>query len=262
MKLVAENITITHDTIARAVAVRDAAPIAAVAREAVLARAAAIDVNLGPPRKGLGDALEFVLDVLEGEWKGEIWLDGSDAALMARGAARWPHAVTLNGYAGGEGREQVLELAASEGLDLVVFLMTPQGIPRSADERLGLCAELVGRAAEAGLGPERLIIDPVLAPMGWMDGQELNAGLFTVLRALPELFGPDIRSVVGLSNLVTGATGAARVKWLEECFLAKADGAGLTHAMVDVTRAGIVATAQALNVFDNGSPFAPADFDR
>lgn len=260
MKLVAENLTITSAAIRRAVAGGDPLPLRTIARKARSAGAYAIDVNLGPRRKELAHAVDFVLDALDGFWDRELWIDGSDAGAMARAARRWPHGVTLNGYSGNCGREEILRVAADFGLDLVVFLMTDRGIPPSADERLALAAELVGRANEAGVETSRIIIDPVLAPVGWMNGQALNAALLATLRELPGIFGMEMRSVLGLSNLLTTSAGVRPPEWLDEAFLALAAGAGLTHAMVDIENPRFSSLAKALSMFAGESPFAAAEF--
>lgn len=261
MKLIAENLTVTHASIRRAMEARDPGPLRAVARLAKEAGATALDVNLGPWRKGLEGDLDFTLEALAGFHHGPLWLDGSDARLMERAAKRWPHPVTLNGYSGNRGREGVLALAAERGLDLVIFLMTDEGIPPTLEGRAELAARLAGEAQAAGVQLERVIIDPLLAPMGWMGGQELNARLLELIPLLPELLGGPVSTVVGLSNLLTRSTaGNPAPGWLEETFLALAAGAGLTHAMVDVGKPGLSRTARALAAFRGERPFAPGEF--
>lgn len=260
MKLVAENITITHRTIKEALAARDPEPLRAVARLASVC-GAALDINLGPARRGIEEDLDFALDALKGHHRGGLWLDGSDASLMARAAERWPGPLTLNGYSGNPGREGIVSLAAERGFDLVVFLMTDKGIPPTLDGRLELAAALVGRAQASGVPLERIVIDPVVAPLGWTQGQELNARLLETLRELPRLFGAPVSSVIGLSNLLTRSTGGARPpEWLEDAFLAAASGAGLTHAMVDITRPRLPQLATALTAFAGETPFAPGEY--
>lgn len=260
MKLVAENVTITSRVVREAIDARNPAPIREIAALARKAGAIAIDVNLGPKSKSIDLALDFILETLEGAWKGGIWIDGSDAALMERAARLWSGPLALNGFSGNRGREGIAELAAAAGCDLVVFLMTDSGIPRETDERLALAAELVGRSNALGVATDRIIVDPVLAPAGWMDGQALNAGLLETLRKLPELFGPGIRSVVGLSNLLTTSAVVKPPAWLAETFLGLAAGAGLTHAMVDVANPRFSEVSRALSAFGGEIPFAPADY--
>ena len=258
MILIAENITVTNPVVRAAVENSDPKAIELIIDAAKRAGAKFIDVNLGPGHTEDHAHLEFVLDTLRAHWEGGVWMDTADWRAAEFAASNYGDLhLVLNGYC--PGRERMLEVAAAFGLELTVFLMDGARVPKGVDERLALAAELVGRCSDAGVGAERLIIDPVLVPMGWMDGQELNASILEVIRALPTLFGPEIRSMTGLSNLVTGSTGQRRVMWLEEVFLAAAAGAGLTHVMLDITNPELVRVAKALAVLDGQTPFAPAE---
>jgi len=192
-------------------------------------------------------------------WGGPLWIDTVDPELMKRAANLWEGGVVLNGYAGGGEREGAIAVAASMELDLVVFLMG-KGVPKSFEERLSLATELVERCVNGGVALERIIIDPVLAPLGWIDGQERNADLIKILRALPEVFGVPLRSMVGLSNLLTRSTGQRAARWLEEVFLAMAAGAGLTHVMLDASNEELLKRAKAVTLLSGEGLFAPEEW--
>ncbi len=254
MIVVAENLTVSRPDVARALEERDPEPIRRVARAA--GGAAFLDVNLGRGA-GPGD-LAFVLDVLAGCWFGGILIDSARPEPMEQAARTWRGELVLNGFSGDPGREGVLDVAARHGLRVVVFLMAG-GIPREVDERLALAAELVGRCQERGIGPNRLWIDPVVVPLGWQEGQAYNAALLEVLRRLQDVFGEPVSTLVGLSNLTSGAAGSRGVSWLQEVFLAAAAGAGLTHAMIDVGKPGLLRTVRALEVLENRRLYAPEE---
>ncbi len=255
MIVVAENCTVTDPRLARAVRERDPEPLRHLGRLCRAAGAAYLDVNLGAGRHGGPEAMTFVLETLAEVWQGGVLVDTTRADVMAQAARVWSGPVVLNGYSGDPGREAVLEVAAATGADLVVLLMA-RGIPRSVDERLALAAELVGRCAEAGVAAPRLWLDPVVAPLGWIDGQGYDADLLEVLRQLPDLFGAAPKTVLGLSNLTTRSTGGAPLAWLQEVFLAAAAGAGLSHAMFDVRNPRLLRVARALAVLRGERLFA------
>lgn len=262
MILVAENLTVTDSEIARAVERREPEPLRRLAAVARRAGARYLDVNLGSGARGDADAFGFVCQTLRGCWAGGVLVDSTRAAVMESAAELWardpgfPGSLVLNGYSGDPGRERILEIAASFGLELVVLLMA-RGIPRLVEERLALAAELVGRCQERGIDLDRIWIDPVVAPLGWTDGQDLDSGLIEILRRLPELFGRPVKTLLGLSNLNTSAVGRRRMPWMEEVFLAMAAGAGLTHAMVNVKNERIVRVARALEVLTGQRAYAP-----
>ncbi|PLX46328.1 MAG: hypothetical protein C0609_00940 [Deltaproteobacteria bacterium] len=256
MITIAENLTATSHIIAKALNARDPRPIASIAEAASKAGVDYLDVNLGHGGQRAKERMEFVLEVLGDSWSGPLWIDSVDPDLMKLAAERWHGEVVLNGYAGGGEREQVIELAASLDLDLVVFLMEKVP-PATIDERLSLAVELIGNCVAGGVALERIIVDPLVAPLGWVDGQERNADLLKILRALPELFGTPLRSIIGLSNLLTRSTGQRAVRWLEDVFLAMAAGAGLTHVMLDLGNVELLRQAKAMTLFTGEGIFAP-----
>jgi len=257
--LVAENLTVTSEEMARAVRAQDREPILRLAMEAAEAGVAYLDVNLGSGRWGSCDAMAFVLDTLSEVWTGGILVDSTNHSVMDEACRRWPGPIVLNGYSGDEGRERVLDVAARHEVDLVMLLMA-RGIPRDLDARLLLAAELVGKCQERGIGLERIWIDPMVAPLGWVDGQERDVALLEVLRRLPEVLGEPVKTIIALSNLTTGAVGGDRVPWLQEVFLAAAAGAGLTHVMLDIRSAPLLRVVRALGVFAGRRLFAPQEF--
>lgn len=259
MVLVADNLTVTNPEVARAIALGDPEPIRAIAVAGKAAGATYLDINLGPRRSGGTDVLRFVLQALEGVWNRGVLIDSARSELMETAAREWRGPVVLNGYSGDLGRDSVLDVASRYRLEVVVLLMD-RGIPRDAEERLALAADLVGRCAGAGVSLERLWIDPVVVPLGWSEGQAYDAAVLRTLRGLPALFGQPVKTMVGISNLTTGATGGHRLPWMQEVFLAAAVGAGLTHALLDIRQSQLVRTARALDVLTAERLFAAGEF--
>lgn len=258
MILVAENCTVTHPEVARAVREEDPGPLSLLAEQARDAGAAYLDVNLGAGHRGGPEAMAFVLGALAPGWRGGILVDTLRAPVMERACDLWRGPVVCNGYSGDPGRDEILEVAARRGTELVVLLMA-RGIPRGVEARLALAAELAGRCEARGVGVDRLWFDPVVAPLGWADGQEYDAELLEVLRRLPEVLGQPVKTILGLSNLTTGSAARGRVPWLQEVFLAAAAGAGLTHVMADVGNPGVLRTVRALDVLAGRRLFAPEE---
>ncbi len=256
MILIADNLTVTHPSVARALERRDPAPLEELASRAREAGARYLDVNLG--RRPAPRALEFVLDVLSGCWEGGLLIDCPEPEPMERAARRWRGPLVLNGFSGDAGRDRVLDVAVRHGLGLVVLCMAA-GVPRDPDERLALAVELAGRCQARGLGLDRLWIDPLILPLGWENGQAYSAGFFEVLRRLPEVFGQPVATVAGVSNLTTGTAGR-RIRWLEGVFVAAAAGAGLTHVLADVRNPHVVRTIRALDAFENRRLYAAEEF--
>ena len=84
---IAENLTVTHPAMARAIETRDPAPLVALVRHARTVGVELLDVNLGPKGKQSFETMAFVLETLAQHWGGGLWLDTTDAQLMEQGIA-------------------------------------------------------------------------------------------------------------------------------------------------------------------------------
>lgn len=64
--------------------------------------------------------------------------------------------------------------------------------------------ELYNEFQNAGLDKDRLIIDPVVVPVLWENGNIQAMEVMSVIKTLPDLLGFDVRTIAGVSNLTTG----------------------------------------------------------
>jgi 5-methyltetrahydrofolate corrinoid/iron sulfur protein methyltransferase len=79
-----------------------------------------------------------------------------------------------------------------------------------------------------------LIIDPIVAPLMWQDGNSQDMEILSVIRTLPELLGFDVRTIGGLSNLTTGKGDRVKKLFMEETYLPMLLEAGLSMVLMDV----------------------------
>ena len=86
--------------------------------------------------------------------------------------------------------EHILPLAIAHQADLVCYLLYPNGhVPPDSAERLNVAVSLYQKCIEGGIEPDRMIIDPVVAPLSWQNGLFQAREVLTVIKALPELLG-------------------------------------------------------------------------
>ncbi len=98
---------------------------------------------------------------------------------------------------------------------------------------------------KAGLDDDHLIIDPIIAPLIWQDGNFQDMEVLSVLRTLPDLLGFDVRTIAGLSNLTTGKGGGEKKLLLERIYLPMLLEAGLGMVLMDVFHEKTVKVARA-----------------
>lgn len=263
MLLVADNFQITNKTIASAVFDHDPEPIRELVGGWVAAGADAIDINSGPLPRDAQRTMAFLVSTIQEMGTGlSILLDTTNPVAMAAGLAASRSRAIVNGISLDSVRlARMLPLVRDFDADVVCYLMqSGNALPVSVTERLSLCVELFGEVTGAGIAPERVVIDPVVAPLMWADGKERNLALIEVIQRLSEVLGFPVRTIAGLSNLTTGFSGSPNVRseklYLESAFVSMLAGAGLTMAMVNMTHRETVSTVKAGRALLTPGPFA------
>ena len=101
-------------------------------------------------------------------------------------------------------------------------------MPETAEERVANARELLASAAEHGIDPDRVLIDPVCLPVGANDA--FGPGLLGAIRTLHQEDGVNMS--IGLSNV---SFGLPTRRSLNAATLLTAMEAGLTAAILDMT---------------------------
>jgi 5-methyltetrahydrofolate corrinoid/iron sulfur protein methyltransferase len=153
-------------------------------------------------------------------------------------------------------REAILPLAKKYNVDIIGYLLRPDGhVPTDAAERLQIALSVYEAVCTTGIARERLIIDPVVVPVTWQNGNVQNRAVLSVIRQLPDLLAFPVRTVAGLSNL-TAAEGPREKKLLIEqayvCMLAEA---GLSMVLMNVRHRETVKAARACRSLLDSSIF-------
>lgn len=261
MRLIADNIHILNPVVARAVDTKDPGPITDLARRYAAWGAEAIDVNPGPKSASRPQAMDLCVRAVRAGTDLPVVLDSNNPELLHQGLQASPGRAIINGFSLEPAKvDTILPLAVEHGLPIVGFLLHPNGhVPKGVDERLQLASELVSVSTRAGLDTSQLIIDPVLAPLGWDDGTEQAQSVLTCIRMLPQLCGTDIQTMIGLSNLISGATHPA-APHLEALYLARLAEAGLNYALLNMHRGHALGCARFCSIIEHGKVFSWAEF--
>lgn len=264
MFVIAENINIMRNSIAVALKDRDKAPIQEVARRLVVAGVDALDVNLGPARKDGEESMAFLVESIAEVSSCQLCLDTTNAEAMEAGIVRCRElglpTPIVNSYSlQPEKLESILPLAAKHGCE-VIGLTVESSIPVTAADRLNLAFELVNAANEAGIPNDRILIDPVVLPLGVDVGQQHAAAVREVVATIPEMFDPPVRAVCGLSNISSGAPEHLRSA-LNNVFLAMLSGAGLSCVIGDGLDQEFMRTVRLVRALGNQSLYSMSDLE-
>ncbi len=263
MIIVADNLQITHPAIDRVVREMEPAPIQDLVRRCEAAGAQAIDINSGPLTKDPEPKMTFLVETVQAVTDLPIFIDTANPRAMAAGLAANRKTAIINGFSLESVKlAEILPLAREYDVDIVGYLLYENGhVPPDADGRLGVAVEVFEAAQTAGVEPDRLIIDPIVAPVVWADGTAQNRDILAVLRQLPDLLGFPVRTMAGLSNLTTGGGPTDKKRLLERTYLPMLAAAGLTYALLNVFHGGTVGTAGACDALMNEGIFSWGELD-
>jgi 5-methyltetrahydrofolate corrinoid/iron sulfur protein methyltransferase len=177
---------------------------------------------------------------------------------MAAGLAACRQPAVINGVSlEPEKLDHILPLAEESNADLICYLLCPDGhVPPDADGRMEAAVALLNACQAAGIAPQRLIFDPIVAPLVWQDGNRQNMALLEVIRTLPELLGYPVRSIAGLSNLTAGAPDADTRGCYQRAFLPMLAASGATMMLMNVLDPILIDLARACRNITTDGIFA------
>ena len=261
LKIVAENIEITNRVIEKALAEMDPGPVKAMAKQCEAGGADIIDINPGPLTRDGEKKMTFLVRTIQDSVSLPLSIDTSNPMAMAAGLKACKNKPVINGFSLEPAKvERILPLAREFDCDIIGFLVHTNGmVPSNANERLELAVQLFTAYNEMGLEPERLIIDPVLAPLMWEDGSAQAVELINVIKMLPDLLGFPVRTVVGISNLTSGKGIKEKKLLLEEVYLSMLAAAGLDMVLLNMFHQRTVSVVRACNAITNRRIFSWED---
>lgn len=260
--IIAENINIMSRSLGAAIKAREAGPIKTMAVRLEAAGAGALDINIGPARKDGEELMRFLIDSVSAVTRLPLCLDTTNVAALAAGVAYCkekglPKPIINSVSMRPDKLEHILPLAADTGCE-VIGLMMGDAVPADADERLAMAYELVQAANSAGIPNERLYLDPIILPIGLDVGQQSALAVQEVLRALPEMFDPPVKTTCGLSNISSGLATDLR-SGVNCVYMAMLAALGLSSAIVDVLDPNMRRTLRLVRAFRNESLFSASD---
>jgi 5-methyltetrahydrofolate corrinoid/iron sulfur protein methyltransferase len=147
-------------------------------------------------------------------------------------------------------------MAGHYDCDIIGYLLRTDGqVPVDATGRMEAAVNLFSECQQAGIQPQRLIIDPVVAPLTWQDGNHQNMAVLEVIRTLPDLLGFPVRTIAGLSNLTTGAPDPSTRRRYQHAFLPMLAAAGLNMILMNVFDSTITRLNESCRDITGGAVF-------
>lgn len=209
MILIGENLNIMVKKIGRSIKEKNPKPIQELALAEAEAGVDYIDINLGPARKGGGELMEWMVKTVQEVVDLPLYLDTSNVSAIEAGLKVYKDkqgkAVINSIMCRPERIEAQIPMATKYNAGMVALLWGPEGMPRDAAERGALAAEILQRAAEAGVAGEDIWVDPIITPVNVQQNQLLECNRFmSELDMIAEVVAPGCKSTCGLSNVSNG----------------------------------------------------------
>ncbi|MBC7359652.1 MAG: dihydropteroate synthase [Desulfacinum sp.] len=204
MKLIGENLNIMSKKYGKALKERDAKTLQELAVQEAEAGMDYIDLNIGPAGKTGEELMSWLVPVIHEVVDLPLALDTSNIKAIEAGlkAHKKGRAMINSIMVRPERMDALLPLAKEYDAEFIGLLWGPEGMPRDENERGALCAELLFRASEMGIPPERIYIDPIQTPVNVQQNQIMSALNF--MKMFPDM-APGCSSTIGLSNVSNGA---------------------------------------------------------
>ena len=208
----------------------------------VAAGAQMLDVNAGIPLADEPALLATAIQLVQAITDVPLSIDSSIIEALEAGLAVYQGKALVNSVTGeDENLERVLPLVAKYGAAVVAISNDETGISEDPDVRYAVAAKIVHRAADHGIAPCDVVVDPLVMPIGAMGTAGRQA--FRLLRRLREELG--VNTTCGASNVSFGLPNRHVVTGT---FLTMAIASGMTSAIMNPLHAEVKTAVMAADV--------------
>jgi 5-methyltetrahydrofolate--homocysteine methyltransferase len=209
-----------------------------------------LDVNAGVPSADEPVLLKQVMEVVMGVTDVPLCIDTADPKALEAALSVYEGNPLVNSVNGEEDSlNAILPLVKEHNASVIGLCMDDDGIPESAEARLKVAGKIIERAGKLGIGPERIVVDPLALTMG-ADSSAGKVALDTIQLVVKE-FGVNI--TMGASNISFGMPDR---KYINSTYIALAIFAGMTcpitNPLVREVSTAVLATDLSLGLDEFG----------
>lgn len=258
MILIADNLTVTNASIAKAIDAMNPGPIQDLVFQCERAGAEAIDINPGPLTKNPEEKMTFLVATVQSVSGLPLLLDTTNPKALEAGLRVSLNPVIINGFSLEPKKlEFILPLAKRYNAEIIGYLLYPNGhVPTGEDDLIRIAVDLYEEFKKTGIEDSHLIIDPVVAPLMWENGMRHNQHILSLVRSLPDLLGFPVRTIAGISNLTSGPGPVGKKRIAEQAYIPMLASAGLTFALLNVLAPETVRIARLSHTLLNTDVFS------
>jgi 5-methyltetrahydrofolate corrinoid/iron sulfur protein methyltransferase len=247
MIIIGERINGMFKDIARAIKEKDPGPVQEWARKQEYNGAHYLDINVGPSSPNPVEAMQWLVEVTQEASELPLCLDSTKYDAIEAGLKLCKRPAMINSVPAEMPKmERVFSMAAEHNSEVIALAMNEEGIPKDADSRIGLAAELVATADAFGITPDMLYIDPLVLPCNV--AQDHGPEVLRTLREIKLISDPAPKTVVGLSNV---SQGTKNRELINRTFAVMAMANGLDAGIVDANDDELMAAIASARIILN-----------
>jgi 5-methyltetrahydrofolate--homocysteine methyltransferase len=207
-----------------------------------------LDVNAGIPLADEPAILAETVRLVQSLTDLPLSIDSSIVGALEAGLSAYEGKALVNSVTGEDERlEQVLPLVAKHGAAVVAITNDETGISEDPDVRFAVAEKIVRAAADHGIGPADIVVDPLVMPIGALGGA--GRQVFALVRRLHEELG--VNTTCGASNI---SFGLPNRNGINGAFLAMAIASGMTSAITSPLHAEVRQAVMAADVLLGNDP--------
>ena len=159
-----------------------------------------LDVNVGLPEIDETEMMISVIKALQGVIDLPLQIDTVDPAAMEQAMRIYNGKALINSVSGKEeSMKSVFPLIKKYGGVAIAVTLDESGIPETAEGRVAIAEKIIARAAEYGIDPKDVIVDPLAMAVS----SDTNSANVT-LKAVKILHEKGIKTSLGISNISFG----------------------------------------------------------
>jgi len=250
MIVIGEKINGAIPSVGQAIERRDSEFIRDLAIRQAAAGANYLDVCAGTSPEKEFDTLCWLIDIVQEATDTLICIDSPNVQTLKEVLPRIEGSGIINSVSGESDKcEVIFPLLRGNDWQVVALTCDDNGIPSDAPTKIDIAVKLIEKAAEYGIGPERIFIDPLV-----MAVSAANDAMLHFVEAIREIKRryPTVMTTSGLSNI---SFGMPYRKVINLNFLTLALAAGMDSAIIDIMNRDTYATILAAELLLNKDKF-------